>query len=333
MPRPIAGPVSASTSSKPRLKALDGLAKQEPAPLATQAALQHIEPANYAEHLGLLAGCDLVIEAISERMDWKKALFEKVAPHIGPDAIFATNTSGLSIGELAKVMPAQLRKRFCGIHFFNPPRYMRLVEVIPTAETDPAMVDRLETFLTTTLGKGVIRAKDTPNFVANRVGVFSMLATMHHTLAFKLGFDEVDALTGPAIGRGKSATYRTSDVVGLDTLGHVIRTMAETLPDDPWKQYYKAPDWLQALIAKGALGQKTKGGIYLPDTASKERPMEGTVLAVGEGRLDDNGRRVPMHVKAGDKVLFAKYGGTEYKVDDVEYLILSEKDILGVIQE
>src|SRR6185312_8830641 len=149
-------------------KALDGLAKQEPAPLATQAALQHIEPANYAEHLGLLAGCDLVIEAISERMDWKKALFEKVAPHIGPDAIFATNTSGLSIGELARVMPAQLRKRFCGIHFFNPPRYMRLVELVPAADTAPAILDRLETFLTTTLGKGVIRAKDTPNFVANR---------------------------------------------------------------------------------------------------------------------------------------------------------------------
>ena len=123
-------------------------------------------------------------------------------------------------------------------------------------------MDRLETFLTTTLGKGVVRAKDTPNFVANRVGVFSMLATMHHTLAFKLGFDEVDALTGPAIGRAKSATYRTADVVGLDTMAHVIKTMADTLPDDPWAAYYKAPDWLAALVAKGALGQKTKAGIF-----------------------------------------------------------------------
>jgi len=124
------------------------------------------------------------------------------------------------------------------------------------------VLDRLETFLTTTLGKGVIRAKDTPNFVANRVGVFSMLATMHHTLEFKLGFDEVDALTGPAIGRAKSATYRTADVVGLDTMAHVIKTMADTLPDDPWAAYYKAPDWLAALVAKGALGQKTKAGIF-----------------------------------------------------------------------
>ena len=243
-------------------KAIDGLAKLNPSPIATASALRHITPANYDEHLALLAGCDLVIEAISERMDWKKALFEKVAPHIGPNAIFATNTSGLSITELSKTLPAALRKRFCGIHFFNPPRYMRLVELVPAAETDPATMDALETFLTTTLGKGVVRAKDTPNFVANRVGVFSMLATMHHTTQFKLGFDEVDALTGPAIGRGKSATYRTADVVGLDTMGHVIKTMHDTLAGDPWHPHYQSPPFLAALVAKGALGAKTKAGFY-----------------------------------------------------------------------
>ena len=244
-------------------KAIEGLAKLEPSPLATKAVLQQITPANYDEHLDLLEECDLVIEAISERMDWKKDLFQKVAPHIAPHAIFASNTSGLSITELSKVLPAALRKRFCGIHFFNPPRYMRLVELVPTAETDGAVMDQLETFLTTTLGKGVIRAKDTPNFVANRVGVFSMLATMHHTLAFKLGFDEVDALTGPAIGRAKSATYRTADVVGLDTMAHVIKTMGDTLPADPWAAFYQAPEWLAALVQKGALGQKTKAGIFM----------------------------------------------------------------------
>jgi 3-hydroxyacyl-CoA dehydrogenase len=215
-------------------KAIDGLAKLSPGPLATASVVKQIVAANYDEHLAALKDCDLVIEAISERMDWKKALFEKVAPHIGPNAIFASNTSGLSITELSKTLPAELRKRFCGIHFFNPPRYMRLVEIIPTPDTDPAVLDRLETVLTTTLGKGVIRAKDTPNFVANRVGVFSMLATMHHTAQFKLGFDVVDALTGPSIGRAKSATYRTADVVGLDTMAHVIKTMGDTLPADPW---------------------------------------------------------------------------------------------------
>ena len=244
-------------------KAIDGLGKLNPAPLATAATAQQITPANYDEHLEWLRDCDLVIEAISERMDWKKDLFAKVAPFIAPHAIFASNTSGLSVTELARTLPAELRQRFCGIHFFNPPRYMRLVEVIPTADSDPAMLDRLETFLTTTLGKGVIRAKDTPNFVANRVGVFSMLATMHHTVGFGLGFDEVDALTGPAIGRGKSATYRTADVVGLDTMAHVVKTMGDTLPADPWAAFYQAPEWLAALIAKGALGQKSKAGIYV----------------------------------------------------------------------
>ncbi|APV48381.1 3-hydroxyacyl-CoA dehydrogenase [Betaproteobacteria bacterium GR16-43] len=243
-------------------KALDALAKLEPSPLSTKAALAQIVPANYDEHLGLLAGCDLVIEAISERMDWKKALFEKVAPHLAPGAIFASNTSGLSITEMAKSLPPAVRKRFCGIHFFNPPRYMRLVELVPTPDTEPAVLDQLETFLTTTLGKGVIRAKDTPNFIANRVGVFSMLAAMHHTKQFGLGFDEVDALTGPAIGRAKSATYRTADVVGLDTMAHVVKTMGDTLPADPWAAFYRAPEWLAALVAKGALGQKTKAGIY-----------------------------------------------------------------------
>jgi 3-hydroxyacyl-CoA dehydrogenase len=244
-------------------KAIDGLTKLNPSPLATASVVKQIEPANYDEHLHLLKDCDLVIEAISERMDWKKSLFEKIAPHIGPNAIFASNTSGLSITELSKTLPPALRKRFCGIHFFNPPRYMRLVEIIPTAETDPGVLDRLETFLTTTLGKGVIRAKDTPNFVANRVGVFSMLATMHHTLQYKLGFDEVDALTGPAIGRGKSATYRTADVVGLDTMAHVVKTLGDTLPADPWAAFYKAPEWLAQLIERGALGSKTQAGIYM----------------------------------------------------------------------
>ncbi|MGE5098237.1 MAG: 3-hydroxyacyl-CoA dehydrogenase/enoyl-CoA hydratase family protein [Betaproteobacteria bacterium] len=244
-------------------KAIEGLAKLSPSPLVLSSVAKQIIAANYDENLPLLRECDLVIEAISERMDWKKSLFEKVAPHLGPNAIFASNTSGLSITELSKTLPAEVRKRFCGIHFFNPPRYMRLVELVPTADTDPAMLDRLETFLTTTLGKGVIRAKDTPNFVANRVGVFSMLATMHHTKQFGLGFDEVDALTGPAIGRVKSATYRTADVVGLDTMAHVVKTMGDTLPSDPWAAFYRAPEWLSALIAKGALGQKSKAGIYV----------------------------------------------------------------------
>jgi 3-hydroxyacyl-CoA dehydrogenase len=242
--------------------AIEKLKKLEPSPLAAKDRWASIDAANYDQDLAMLAECDLVIEAISERMDWKKALYEKVAPHVGPRAIFASNTSGLSINDLGDACPPTLRPRFCGIHFFNPPRYMHLVELIAQRSTDHGLLDQLETFLVTVLGKGVVRAKDTPNFVANRVGVFSMLATMAHTEAFGLGFDVVDALTGPAIGRAKSATYRTADVVGLDTMAHVIATMDKALPDDPWHKYYKAPAWLQALIAKGALGQKTRAGVF-----------------------------------------------------------------------
>ena len=243
-------------------KAIDGMLKLSPDPFAVKGRAAQITAANYDEHLPMLGDCDLVIEAISERMDWKKSLYEKVAPHIRANAIFASNTSGLSITELAKVFPAALRHRFCGIHFFNPPRYMKLVELIPTAETDPSILDQLETFLTTTLGKGVVRAKDTPNFVANRIGVFSIAATMYHTQQFKLGFGEVDALTGPAIGRAKSATYRTADVVGLDTLAHTFKTMDDQLPDDPWHAHYAVPPYIKTMLEKGLLGQKTKSGFY-----------------------------------------------------------------------
>ncbi|THF60239.1 3-hydroxyacyl-CoA dehydrogenase/enoyl-CoA hydratase family protein [Pseudothauera rhizosphaerae] len=243
-------------------KALAGLKKLDPAPLATKDRLAFIDAANYGSDLEQLRECDLIIEAIAEKMEWKLDLYAKVAPHVRPDAVFASNTSGLAIGRLAEGMPASLRGRFCGIHFFNPPRYMHLVELIATRDTEPAMLDGLESWLTTRLGKGIVRARDTPNFVANRVGVFSILAVMHHTARLGLGFDEVDALTGPRIGRPKSATYRTADVVGLDTLAHVVGTMQATLADDPWHAHFRTPEWLAALIAKGALGQKTRAGIY-----------------------------------------------------------------------
>jgi 3-hydroxyacyl-CoA dehydrogenase len=244
------------------LKAIDNLKKLEPSPLATSSRAGFIQPANYGQHLEQLKDCDLVIEAISERMDWKADLYRKVAPHLAEHAIFASNTSGLSINQLAQAFPEGQRRRFCGVHFFNPPRYMHLVELIPTAATDTAILDDLEKFLVTTLGKGVIRAKDTPNFIANRVGVFSMLATIHHAERLGIGFDVVDALTGTLIGRPRSATFRTADVVGLDTFAHVVNTMKDTLPDDPWHRYYQVPAWLKKLIDQGALGQKTRKGVY-----------------------------------------------------------------------
>ena len=243
-------------------KAIAGLGKLRPAPLASRSLADRLVAANYDDGLEQLRDCDLIIEAIAERMDWKQDLYRKIAPFVADHAVLASNTSGLGINKLAEVLPEQLRHRFCGVHFFNPPRYMHLAELIPARTTDASVLDNLETFLTTTLGKGVVIAKDTPNFIGNRIGVFSMLAAMHHTEQCELGFDVVDALTGPAIGRPKSATYRTADVVGLDTMAHVIRTMADTLPDDPWHRYFHAPKWLATLVEKGALGQKTGAGIY-----------------------------------------------------------------------
>lgn len=243
-------------------KAIAGLKKLKPSPLGYPQVANLIIPANYDQHLELLKDCDLIIEAIGERMDWKKDLYDKIEDYVADNAILATNTSGLGIGELATVLPKALRHRFCGIHFFNPPRYMNLAELIPHAGTDAWVLDALEAFSITALGKGVVRAEDTPNFIANRIGIFSMLATMHHTEGFSLGFDTVDALTGPAIGRAKSATFRTADVVGLDTMGHTINTLATTLTDDPWAKYYKKPEWLAYLIEKGDLGQKTRKGVF-----------------------------------------------------------------------
>jgi len=242
--------------------AIARLNKLSPAPLASSAIASRIRAANYRDDVEQLGTCDLIIEAIAERMDWKQDLYRQITPFIASHAVLASNTSGLGINALADVLPESLRPRFCGVHFFNPPRYMHLAELIPARHTDKGVLDGLETFLTTTLGKGVVIARDTPNFIGNRVGVFSILSIIQHTHRLNLGFDEADALTGPLLGRPKSATYRTCDVVGLDTMAHVIKTMRDTLADDPWHAYFQSPPWLDALIDKGALGQKTGAGIF-----------------------------------------------------------------------
>ncbi|MGH6612170.1 MAG: 3-hydroxyacyl-CoA dehydrogenase/enoyl-CoA hydratase family protein [Burkholderiaceae bacterium] len=246
------------------LRAIDNLKKLNPAPLGNKDDATHVQPANYEQNLELLRDCDVIIEAIAERIDWKHDLYRKVAPFIRDNAIFASNTSGLPIAKLAEAMDDGLKARFCGVHFFNPPRYMHLVELIATPATRPEILDDLETFLTSTLGKGVVRAKDTPNFIANRVGIFGMLATIKEAEKYGLSFDVVDDLTGTRLGRAKSATFRTADVVGLDTMAHVIKTMQDTLPAsiDPFAEHFATPPALRALVDKGALGQKTGAGFY-----------------------------------------------------------------------
>jgi len=244
------------------LRAIDNLRKLNPAPLGVPELAAQIEVGNYEDDLERLSECDLIIEAIAERMDWKHALYKKVAPHIAADAIFASNTSGLSVTALSQGFDEALRPRFCGVHFFNPPRYMHLVELIPTAVTKPEILDQLEVFLSTTLGKGVVRAFDTPNFIANRVGIFGMLATIIEAEKFGLTVDVVDDLTGSKLGRAKSGTFRTADVVGLDTMSHVIKTMQDTLHDDPFYSVYQTPALVGKLIEGGAFGQKSGAGFY-----------------------------------------------------------------------
>jgi 3-hydroxyacyl-CoA dehydrogenase len=244
------------------LRAIEQLKKLKPAPLGVKEDADCIIAANYEDDIALLSECDLIIEAIAERMDWKHDLYKKVAPHIAPHAIFASNTSGLMINALAEGFDQGLKQRFCGVHFFNPPRYMHLAELIPTKDTQAAILDQLEIFLTSTLGKGVVRAKDTPNFIANRVGIFGILSTIYQAQKFGLSVDIVDDLTGAKLGRAKSGTFRTADVVGLDTMGHVIKTMQDNLPNDPFAAIYKTPALLEKLIAAGALGQKSKAGFY-----------------------------------------------------------------------
>ena len=266
-------------------KAIEGLKKLKPAPLGVADDAVLIEQANYEEHMALLGECDLIIEAIAERMDWKLDLYKKIAPFVAPHAIVASNTSGLSITKLSAALPEEIKPRFCGIHFFNPPRYMALVELINTPTTQAQVLDDLEAFVTSNLGKGVVHAKDSPNFIANRVGIAGMLATMKEVENFGLTYDVVDDLTGKKLGRASSGTFRTADVVGLDTMAHVIKTLQDTLSieADPFYASFATPEVLKTLLEMGNLGQKTKAGFFKKmgrdvmrfDLASKEYVAAG----------------------------------------------------------
>jgi 3-hydroxyacyl-CoA dehydrogenase len=252
-------------------KAVEGLKKLKPAPLGVPEDASLIMQANYEEHMSLLGECDLVIEAIAERMDWKLDLYTKIAPHLAAHAIVASNTSGLSITKLSAALPEAIKPRFCGIHFFNPPRYMYLVELINTPTTQPQILDDLETFVTSGLGKGVVRAHDTPNFIGNRIGIAGMLGVMKQVENFGLSYDVVDDLTGKKLGRASSGTFRTADVVGLDTMTHVIKTLQDNLSldaakgvdqFDPFYGNFATPAVLAKLLELGNLGQKTSAGFY-----------------------------------------------------------------------
>ena len=254
------------------------LEKLKPAPLYLPSYASRIEVGNLEDDLPRLRACDWVIEVVVENLAVKKALLERLAPHLRPDVVLSTNTSGLSVNALAEALPEGLRPRFLVTHFFNPPRYMRLLEIVPSRFTDPAVADRMASFIRVRLGKGIVRGKDTPNFVANRIGVFAMCNAIHHMVALDLTVEDVDAVSGPATARPKSATFRTADLVGLDTFLHVARNSWELLPADPRRDTFRLPAFVEQMVAKGLLGDKAKGGFF------RKEKGEGKGLSVLDHR-------------------------------------------------
>ena len=216
---------------------------------------------NYEEHLEKLKECDWIIEVIAEKLDWKKDLYSKIAPYV-KDKIVTSNTSGISLSDLTSAMDDNLKKNFFITHFFNPPRYMKLVEFIYSDHNESSLIDDMKFFMEDILGKGVVFAKDTPNFIANRIGVYGMMVTVNETIKRKLNIEDVDNLTGTLIGRPKSATFRTADVVGLDVMQFVANTAFNKCENDNFRDQYVIHDKVQHLIDKQFLGQKSGSGFY-----------------------------------------------------------------------
>src|SRR6185312_441854 len=205
---------------------------------------------------------DWVVEAVVEDLEAKRALLARVAPRLSSAALFTTNTSGLPVREVGAGLPADLKRRWFGTHFFNPPRYMRLVEMIPTSDTDPAAMAWLRECLEGRLGKGAVTARDTPNFIANRIGVYALLNTLQRMQEHRLSVEEVDAFTGPLLGWPKSATFRTLDMIGLDTLVKVVENSYRNLPLDEQRELFHVPQFIQGMLERGWLGDKTGQGFY-----------------------------------------------------------------------
>jgi len=241
---------------------LEAALRSRPAAFFVPEADRMIALGNFEDNLAWLKDCDWIIEAITEDRSIKRALLEKVMAVRAPGAVVSSNTSGISIGSLLEGFSAELRQHFLGTHFFNPPRYLKLLEIIPTPETLPEVVERVSRFGDVVLGKGIVVAKDTPNFIANRIGTFTTLKAFRVMQEDGFTIEEIDALTGPAMGLPKSATFRTLDIVGLDVLGHVVKNLWESLPNDERRDLFQLPDFVQQMMQRRLLGEKTGQGFY-----------------------------------------------------------------------
>jgi 3-hydroxyacyl-CoA dehydrogenase len=245
---------------------LEAAKKAKPAAFFTPDTAELVKVGNFDDDLAKLKDCDLIIEAVVENLEIKRGLFERVEQHRKPGAIVGSNTSGIPIRLLADGRSEDFRAHFLGVHFFNPPRYLHLVEIIRTEWTKPEVSCFLYGFLDQRLGKGVVSAKDQPNFIANRIGTYGSMITIKTMLDDGYSIEEVDKITGQAVGRPKSATFRTLDLVGLDVGAHVIKNLYEALPEDSERDVFIAPDFLTQMVGRGILGNKTKGGFYKRQT-------------------------------------------------------------------
>jgi len=250
---------------------LDAAVKAKPAAFFVPELASLVTPGNFDDDLAKIKDCDLIIEAVVENLEIKRSLFERVEQHRQPGSIVASNTSGIPIHLLAEGRSDDFKQHFAGVHFFNPPRYLHLVELIRTEWTKPEVSCFLYGFLDQRLGKGVVPAKDRPNFIANRIGTFGALHTIKTMLDDGYSIEEVDKMTGPAVGRPKSATFRTFDIVGLDVFTHVIKNLFEALPEDEEREMFVVPEVLAKMVQRGLLGNKTKAGFYKKQKGEGEK--------------------------------------------------------------
>jgi 3-hydroxyacyl-CoA dehydrogenase len=241
---------------------LSAAIKSNPSPVYSKSVVQLISTGSFANDMAAIKNCDWIIEVVVERLDIKQQLFEQVEKHRKPGTLITSNTSGIPIHLMAEGRSEDFRKHFCGTHFFNPPRYLRLLEIIPTPDTDPEVVSFLMEFGDLYLGKTTVLCKDTPAFIANRIGVYSIMSIFGLVEQLGLSVDEVDLLTGPVSGRPKSATFRTADVVGIDTLVKVAKGVYENCPSDESRDTFKIPGWLQEMVEKNWLGDKSGQGFF-----------------------------------------------------------------------
>jgi 3-hydroxyacyl-CoA dehydrogenase len=270
--------------------ALQNAIKSNPSPVYTKDVVKKITTGNFDDDLSQIATCDWIVEVVVERLDIKQQLYEKVEKYRKPGTLVTSNTSGIPIQMMAEGRSADFQKHFCGAHFFNPPRYLRLLEIIPTAHTEKWVVDFLMQYGDLYLGKTTVLCKDTPGFIANRIGIFGIMSLLGTKEKMGFSIDEVDALTGPIIGRPKSATFRTADVVGIDTMIHVAKGLYDNCPNDEARDQFKIPEWLNKLAENKWLGDKTGQGFF---KKTKNAAGEKEILTLDLATMEYGPRKKP----------------------------------------